>query len=101
VFEYYSFDSATTLFTSATLYVPAGTKAKYEATSAWNLFQNIVEMGDANGDKVVDVADVVAIVNCILGEPVDGFIAAAADINGDSIIDVVDVVAVVNIILGE
>ena len=31
--------------TSATLYVPAGTKEKYEATSGWSQFQNIVEMG--------------------------------------------------------
>ena len=28
----------------ATLYVPAGTKAKYEATEGWNKFQNIAEI---------------------------------------------------------
>ena len=32
-------------FTTATLYVPAGTKEKYLATPAWNQFQNIVEIG--------------------------------------------------------
>ena len=31
-------------YTSATLYVPAGTKAKYEATDGWKEFKNIVEM---------------------------------------------------------
>ena len=30
-------------FTTATLYVPTGTKAKYESTPAWNKFTNIVE----------------------------------------------------------
>ena len=30
----------------ATLYVPAGTKSAYEATPGWNLFSNIVEMGE-------------------------------------------------------
>lgn len=30
----------------ATLYVPAGTKPAYEATPGWNLFSNIVEMGE-------------------------------------------------------
>ena len=55
--------------------------------------------GDANDDKAVDVADVVAIVNKILGEPNNPFIEAAADVNGDGKIDVDDVVAVVNIIL--
>ena len=34
------------VFTSATLYVPAGTKSLYEATPAWNQFQNIVELDD-------------------------------------------------------
>ncbi len=32
-------------FTTATLYVPAGTKEKYLATPAWNQFLNIVEIG--------------------------------------------------------
>lgn len=55
--------------------------------------------GDANGDGVVDVADVVAIVNKILEKPSENFNEEAADINGDGVIDVSDVVSVVNIIL--
>ena len=45
-------------FTTATLYVPAGTKAKYESTPAWNKFKNIVE-GIENAVKSVE-ADVTA-----------------------------------------
>ena len=55
--------------------------------------------GDANGDGVVDVADVLAIVNYILQQPADDFNRDAADVNGDNVIDVSDVVEVVNIIL--
>ena len=55
--------------------------------------------GDANGDGVVDVSDVVAIVNKILEKPAVSFVFEAADVNGDGVIDVSDVVAVVNIIL--
>jgi hypothetical protein len=58
-----------------------------------------VKPGDANGDGVVDVADVVAIVNYILEKPSDNFDFKAADVNGDGNVDVGDVVAVVNIIL--
>ena len=58
-----------------------------------------VIMGDANGDGVVDVADVVAIVNYILEKPAENFNIKAADVNGDEVIDAADVVGVVNIIL--
>ena len=40
-------------FTTATLYVPTGTKAKYESTPAWNEFTNIVE-GIENAVKSVE-----------------------------------------------
>lgn len=56
--------------------------------------------GDANGDDKIDVADVVAIVNYILGEPDEGFNEKVCDLNGDGKIDIEDVVALVNIILG-
>ncbi|MBR6827164.1 MAG: leucine-rich repeat protein [Prevotella sp.] len=38
------FDSGNNQFTSATLYVPAGTKALYEDTEGWKNFKNIVEI---------------------------------------------------------
>ena len=84
--------------------VPAGSKDAYATAMYWRDFTNIIEIetaihGDANSDQAVDVADVVAIVNYILGEPNDPFVEAAADVNGDGKIDVDDVVAVVNIIL--
>jgi uncharacterized protein YjdB len=57
------------------------------------------QKGDVNADGTVDVEDVVAIVNQILGSPSDNFNISASDINGDGQIDVEDVVATVNIIL--
>ena len=46
------FDDIT--YTSSTLYVPKGTKEKYEATAGWNKFQNIIELAinpvDSNDD---------------------------------------------------
>lgn len=93
-------------FTSATLYVPAGTKGLYEATEGWKLFENIVEMeneeaasGDANGDGIVSITDAIAVVNYILGNASDDFVFEAADMNGDGFVTITDVVHVVNIIL--
>jgi len=57
--------------------------------------------GDANGDGVVDVSDIVVIVNYILGKnPSTFYFHAANVVDSDDVVDVADIVAVVNIILG-
>jgi len=48
----------------------------------------------------VNVFDVTATVNYILGTPYEGFVFEAADVNGDDVVNVFDVTKVVNIILG-
>ncbi len=56
--------------------------------------------GDANGDGSVNVFDVTATVNYILGSFSTGFDSEAADANGDGTVNVFDVTKMVNIILG-
>ena len=58
------------------------------------------DLGDANGDMSVNVTDVVAITNHILGTTSANFQTDASDVNGDGDINITDVVAVTNIILG-
>jgi len=58
--------------------------------------------GDANADAAVNILDLVAAVNDILGTvPLAGGERACADVNQDAAIDVLDVVGIVNIILGK
>ena len=54
--------------------------------------------GDANGDGMVSIADVTAIINKINGVVSDKFNEAAADVNGDGLITIADVTGVINII---
>jgi len=54
--------------------------------------------GDANGDGVVDVNDITAVVNYIQGNAQSSFDSIAADVNVDGVIDVNDITAIVNII---
>lgn len=55
--------------------------------------------GDVTGNGTVNVADIVAMVNFLLGDVVPGFVNSNADVNGDGRVNVVDVVAIVNMTL--
>ncbi|MBO4871371.1 MAG: hypothetical protein J5565_05255 [Muribaculaceae bacterium] len=55
--------------------------------------------GDLNDDKRVDVADVNALINVILGNSSNDELLAPGDLTGDGIEDISDVNALINIIL--
>jgi hypothetical protein len=90
-----------------TLHVPVGTTKNYVRTYGWNYFPNIVEgngeasvlEGDANGDGVVNAADIVEVVNYIMGSPSEKFDENAADVNGDKYVNAADIVGIVNLIM--
>ena len=54
--------------------------------------------GDVNGDGVVNVSDVTALVNRILGDPT--YSDTVCDVNADGVVNVSDVTTLVNLILG-
>lgn len=90
------------VFSEATLFVPKGTKARYESTDCWKSFQNIVEIlpGDMNSNGQFDAADVVAIMGVIAGKGDDNA-RILADVNDDGVVNIADVMVVVNAILGK
>lgn len=75
-----------------------------EASSPFVLKRNVdapYVLGDVNGDGFIDVADISAVTNDILGKANTVFIREAADMNSDGFIDVSDISAITNIILGK
>ena len=88
---------------NATLIVPAGCKAAYQAADYWKEFKNIIEFiyGDVNSDEEVDVLDVVDIVRYTVGSPAETFVSILADINYNGNVNVGDAVALVNEIAGD
>jgi hypothetical protein len=52
--------------------------------------------GDINGDGIINILDIIATVNIVLG----GEFNIDADLNGDYNVDILDVILIVNIILG-
>ena len=91
-------------YANATLYVPRGTKSKYEATDGWKEFRKIVEMddqpqGDVNFDNTVDVADIASVISAMAGSA--GVSPAQADVNGDGVVDVADIATIISIMAGK
>lgn len=57
--------------------------------------------GDINGDGAVDVADVNAVINAMLGKTQPVEVNERADVTGDGAVDVTDVNLVINFMLGK
>jgi hypothetical protein len=61
---------------------------------------NISQMkGDASGDGTIDITDVIAIINYILGTPSSTFAENLADMNGDGVVDIFDAMLLLNYII--
>ena len=66
------------------------------AATGWS-----VTVGDVTGDSQVDISDVNAVINVMLGKNQDPSTMSQADINGDGVVDISDVNTVINIMLGK
>ena len=77
----------------------ANTQAVNPADVSATLTVSDVKIADADGNGKVSITDAVAIVSYILGDGMDGFVAAAADVDGNGKITITDAVAVVDMIL--
>lgn len=65
----------------------------------FNIFASGFAMGDVNHDTLVNVADVMLIVNYVLGRTQTLFHSTEADVNDDGFIDVADAMVIVKRIL--
>lgn len=63
--------------------------------------KEVFYLGDANVDGKVDAADIVEIVNFILGKQSDLLDTDLADINDDGHISIADIVCITNVIMGK
>lgn len=75
----------------------------YNGMAVYQIGKNVgggdepAKKGDINGDGVINVSDVTALINKILGTAT--YADAICDINGDGVVNVSDVTALINIIL--
>ena len=84
-----------------TYFYSEGQQTKLKGTTTYTIVFPEVLIGDVNGDSDVNIADVTALVNIILGKYSAEYNLKAADVNQDGLTTVADVTALVNIILGK
>jgi hypothetical protein len=65
------------------------------------IYRKVVLKGDVNGDGLVTIADVAALVNYLLGQSSDEFNERGAYVDDDDAITISDALAIVNIILNQ
>ncbi len=82
------------IYNKAFLYIPDGTKSTYRSTQGWSKFAKMVESsenkqktGDLNGDKLINVIDIVTIIDLINSNKYD----PNADLDGDNKITQADI----------
>ncbi|MBR5727754.1 MAG: leucine-rich repeat protein [Muribaculaceae bacterium] len=84
------------------LMTPNNSVDYYNSAEQWREFnvQSNIIPGDVNGDGIVDIADLNAVINYMLGKVIGTFIFEAGDLNHNWVIDIADVNAVINLMLG-
>ena len=87
---------------SVVLRTPGNSVDYYSNAEQWREFdlQSNIKLGDVNGDGMVDIADLNAVINYMLGKVTGTFIFEAGDIDGNGYIDIADVNGVINLMLG-
>lgn len=81
---------------------PPSTRAHFVAQVTAFFGLNPGVMGDVNGDEVLNVLDIVAIVNFVVGtETPTPMQLVIGDVNQDGVLNVLDIITILNIIIAE
>ena len=88
---------------SVVLKVPSSSIDSYRSAEQWREFdiQSGGLPGDANGDGLVDIADINAVINYMLGRPNSTFVFDTADVDENGSIDIADINGIINLMLGK
>ena len=95
------------VYQNAVLRVPYGSHESYRNDANWSKFVNIVSeevvnpvmAGDVNGDGIVTISDVTALINYLLSHNASMVNLNAADVNDDNNVNISDVTALINMLL--
>lgn len=92
-------------YNDATLLVPQQSMNQYATAEGWKEFANIegvsngLMIGDTDGDGKVSIADVTALIDCLLSGDLTEINAVNADVDGDGRISIADVTELIDRLL--
>ena len=94
-------------YANVNLVVPLGCAQAYREANIWKKFQNITESdfpeeftrGDVNKDGTVNIADVTALIDYLLGGNSSLISMGAADVNLDGTVNIADVTSLIDFLL--
>ena len=92
-------------YNDATLFVPQQSMNQYATAEGWKEFANIegvstgLMIGDTDGDGKVSIADVTALIDCLLSGDLTEINAVNADVDGDGRISIADVTELIDRLL--
>lgn len=100
---FYRVESPRMVAGGTTYAVFSGTAESLVLNSTYNTLYSAADklLGDVNGDKLVTVADVTALISYLMSQTPSGFDVTVADVNGDSKVNFADVTAIVSLMLGK
>ena len=94
---------SSSVYNSATLFVPKGSVQAYKEANIWKKFVNICGIGDLVGDMDGDcdltITDAMVLINYLLSGEEEGVPVEVADVNGDGYVNISDVTALINQLL--
>ncbi len=96
---------STTAYNHTKLLVPRQSIETYKASNYWNRFANIegfgnADPGDVNGDGVIRVDDVTALIDALLTGNMDAIFIEAADLDINGRLGIDDVTILIDLLLG-
>ena len=95
---------STAAYNRATLLVPRNSEATYAVADYWYKFAHIdgwgsAGRGDIDGDGLVNIADVIALIDAILRGDHEGVYFESADLNSNGRLDISDVTTIIDMLL--
>ena len=87
------------VYGQATLFVPVTALEAYKTAQYWKQFSEIRPLEDTDGNGLVSIGDVTALIDILLTSQGNDIYFGACDVNGDGKVNIIDITELIDILL--